>query len=83
MVVGKPVAQEWAGAGDKGEQRLARSPEQGKKVSLKVVYSQTNAGPIRAKLSLAEVRAEPSPEAIAAGKGCSCRHSRVWESPAN
>jgi beta-glucosidase len=42
--------------------------EQGRNVSLKVDYSQENAGPIRAQLIWSKYDPKPSPEAIAAAK---------------
>jgi beta-glucosidase len=69
MVDGKPVAQGWAGADDTGDSKVGHVHlEQGKKVSLKVVYSQTNSGPIRAQLIWRKYEPQPSPEAIAAAK---------------
>ena len=68
LVDGKPVAMGWAGA-DNGDAKVAQVHlEQGKKVSLKVVYSQMNAGPIRAQLICRRYDSRPSPEAIAAAK---------------
>ena len=65
----KPVAQGWAGADDVGETKVGHIRlEQGKKVSLKVDYSKTNAGPIRAQLIWSKYDPKPSPEAIAAAK---------------
>jgi len=69
MVDGKPVAQGWAGADDRGDAKVGHVHlEQGKKVSLKVVYSQASAGPIRAQLIWSKYDPRPSPEAIAAAK---------------
>jgi beta-glucosidase len=69
MVDGKPVAQGWAGPEDRGDAKVGHVHlEQGKKVSLKVVYSQTNAGPIRAQLIWRKYEPRPSPEAIAAAR---------------
>lgn len=69
MVDGKPVAQGWAGADDRGDAKVGHVHlEQGKKVSLKVVYSQANAGPIRAQLIWRKYDPRPSSEAIAAAK---------------
>ena len=69
MVDGKPVAQGWAGVDDRGDAKVGHVHfEQGKKVSLKVVYSQTSAGPIRAQLIWRKYEPRPSPEAIAAAR---------------
>jgi beta-glucosidase len=69
MVDGKPVAQGWAGADDRGNAKVGHVHlEPGKKVSLKVVYSQASAGPIRAQMIWRKYDSRPSPEAIAAAK---------------
>lgn len=69
IVDGKPVAQGWAGADDRGDAKVGRVHlEQGKKVSLKVVYSQPSAGPLRAQMIWRKYNPRPSPEAIAAAK---------------
>ena len=68
MVDGKPVAQGWAGV-DRGDAKVGRVHlEQGKKVSLKMVYSQPSAGPIRAQLIWRKYDPRPSPEAVEAAK---------------
>ncbi len=69
MVDGKPVAQGWAGGDGRGDAKVGHVHlETGKKVSLKVVYSQASAGPIRAQLIWRKYDPRPSPEAIAAAK---------------
>jgi beta-glucosidase len=69
LVNEKPVAQGWAGADDVGETKVGHIHlEEGKKVSLKVDYSKTTAGPIRAKMIWSKYDPKPSPEAIAAAK---------------
>ncbi|MCM3874640.1 MAG: glycoside hydrolase family 3 C-terminal domain-containing protein [Pyrinomonadaceae bacterium] len=68
-VDGKPVAQGWAGADDRVDAKVGRVHlEQGKKVSLKVAYSQASAGPIRAQMIWRKYDPRPSPDAIAAAK---------------
>jgi beta-glucosidase len=69
LVNEKPVAQGWAGADDVGETKVGHIHlEQGKKVSLKVDYSKTTAGPIRAQMIWSKYDPKPSSEAIAAAK---------------
>jgi len=69
MVDGKPVAQGWAGADDRGNAKVGHVHlEPGRKVSLEVVYSQSSAGPIRAQMIWRKYDSRPSPEAIAAAK---------------
>ncbi len=69
LVNEKPVAQGWAGADDVGETKVGHIHlEQGKKVLLKVDYSKTNAGPIRAQLIWSKYDPKPSSEAIATAK---------------
>ena len=69
LVDGKPVAQGWVGASDVGQAKVGHVHlEQGKKVSLKVDYSQPNTGPIRAQLIWSKYDPKPSSEAIAAAK---------------
>jgi beta-glucosidase len=69
MVDGKPVAQGWAGADDRRDAKVGHVHlETGKKVSLKVVYSQASAGPIRAQLIWRKYDPRPSSEAIATAK---------------
>jgi beta-glucosidase len=69
LLDGKPVAEGWAG-GDDGAQVKAGHVhlEQGKKVSLKVIYSQTAAGPLRAQLIWSKYDPKPSPELAASAK---------------
>jgi len=65
----KPVAQGWA---DAGEVPLAKVGhvhlERGKKVSLKVDYSQLKEGPKQAQLIWSKYDPKPSPEAVAVAK---------------
>ena len=69
LVDGKTVAEGWAGADDVGQVKVGHVHlEQGKKVSLKVVYSQASAGPIRAQLIWSKYDPRPSSEAIAEAK---------------
>ena len=69
LVDGKPVAQGWAGNNDSAEAKIGHIHlEKGKKVSLKVGYSQVNAEPIRAQLIWSKYDPKPSPEAILAAK---------------
>ncbi len=69
LVDGKPVAQGWAGNDQAGEAKIGHTHlEQGKKVSLKVVYSQVNAEPMRAQLIWSKYDPKPNPEAILAAK---------------
>jgi len=69
LVNEKPVAQGWAGADDVGETKVGHIRlEQGKKVLLKVDYSKTNPGPIRAQLIWSKYDPKPSSEAIAVAK---------------
>jgi beta-glucosidase len=69
LVNEKPVAQGWAGADDVGETKVGHIHlEQGKKVSLKVDYSKTTAGPVRAQMIWSKYDPKPSSEAIAAAK---------------
>ena len=66
---GKPVAQGWANNDEAGQAKIGHIHlEQGKKVSLKVGYSQVNAGPVEAQLIWSKYDPKPSPEAIAAAK---------------
>jgi beta-glucosidase len=66
---GNPVAQGWAGADDAGQAKVGHVHlEQGKKVSLKMQYSQAKAAPIRAQLIWSKYDPKPSPEAIAAAR---------------
>ena len=66
---GKQVVQEWGGAVDGLRAKTAHVRlEQGKKVALKVEYSQRTSGPVRAQLIWAKYDTTPSPEAIAAAK---------------
>ena len=69
LVDEEPVAQGWADADDAPQAKVGHVHlEQGMKVSLKVDYSQANAGPIRAQLIWSKYDPKPSPEAIAAAK---------------
>ncbi len=69
MVDGKPVAQGWAAEDEAGQAKIGHIHlEKGKKVSLKVVYSQVNAEPIRAQLIWSKYDPKPNPEAIQAAK---------------
>ncbi len=69
LVDGKPVAQGWAGNDEAAEAKIGHIHlEQGKKVSLKVVYSQVNADPIGAQLIWSKYDPKPNPEAILAAK---------------
>ena len=62
LVNEKPVAQGWAGADDVGEAKVGHIHlEQGKKVSLKVDYSKTTAGPDTSAADLVEVRSQAQP----------------------
>jgi beta-glucosidase len=66
----KPVAQGWADAGDAPQTKVGHVHlEQGKKVSLKVDYSQLKEAPIQAQLIWSKYDSKPSPEVIAAAKG--------------
>jgi beta-glucosidase len=69
LVNEKPVAQGWAGGDDVRETKVGHIHlDQGKKVSLKVDYSKTTEGPIRAQMIWSKYDPRPSPEAIAAAK---------------
>jgi beta-glucosidase len=69
LVDARPVAQGWAGPDDVGQSKVGHIYlEQGRKVSLKVDYSQPNAGAIRAQLIWSKYDPKPSSEAIAAAK---------------
>jgi beta-glucosidase len=69
LVDEKPVAQGWADAGDAPQAKVGHVHlERGKKVSLKVDYSQLKEGPIQAQLIWSKYDPKPSPEAIAAAK---------------
>ncbi len=69
LVDGKPVAQGWAGNNESAEAKIGHIHlEKGKKVSLKVGYSQVNAEPIRAQLIWSKYDPKPNPEAILAAK---------------
>ena len=58
-VDGKPVAQGWAGNDEAGEAKIGHIHlEQGKKVPLKVVYSQVNAEVSQGPIDLVQVRSE-------------------------
>jgi len=66
---GKQVVQEWGGAVDGLRAKTAHVRlEQGKKVALKVEYSQRTSGPVSAQLIWAKYDTTPSPDAIAAAK---------------
>ena len=66
---GKQVAGGFGGGGDGWQAKTGRVHlDQGKKVSLKVDYSQMNAGPVGAQLIWAKYDPKPSPEAIEAAK---------------
>ncbi|HZD32316.1 MAG TPA: glycoside hydrolase family 3 C-terminal domain-containing protein, partial [Candidatus Angelobacter sp.] len=65
----KQIVQAWGGAADRERAKTAHVHfEQGKKVSLKVEYSQMTAGPVRAQLIWAKYDPKPSPDAVAAAK---------------
>jgi beta-glucosidase len=65
----KPVAQGWADAGDAPLAKVGHVHlERGKKVSLKVDYSQLKEAPIQAQLIWSKYDPKPSSEAIAAAK---------------
>jgi len=64
-VDGKPLAQGWAGEGVQAKVGRVHL-EQGKKISLKVDYSQMSAGPVRAQLIWSKYDPKPSAEAIEA-----------------
>jgi len=69
LLDGKPVTQGWAGVGDGAQAKVGHVHlEQGKKVTLKVDYSQRAAGPIRAQLIWSKYDPKPSPEAIESAK---------------
>ncbi len=69
VVDGKPVAQGWAGNNEAGEAKIGHVHlEQGKKVALKVDYSQVNADPRRAQLIWSKYDPKPNPDAILAAK---------------
>ena len=66
---GKQVVQAWGGDADGVRAKTAHIRlEKGKKVSLKVEYSQRTSGPVGAQLIWAKHDPKPSPEAIAAAK---------------
>ena len=66
---GKQIAQAWGGPTDKMRAKTSHIRlEQGKKVSLKVEYSQMTSGPVGAQLIWSKYDPKPSPEAIAAAK---------------
>ena len=67
QIDGKPVTMGWGGEGLQtkvGHVHL----EQGKKVAIKVTYSQNKAGPVLAQMIWRKYDPKPSPEAIAAAK---------------
>jgi beta-glucosidase len=69
FIDGKQIAQGWAGEQDGPQGKTGRVHlEQGKKVALKVEYSQFAEGPVRAELIWAKYDPNPSPEAIEAAK---------------
>ncbi len=69
MVDDKPVAQGWAGDNEPGEVKVGHVHlDQGKKVSIKVDYTQPKEGPTRAQLIWSKYDPKPSSEAIAAAK---------------
>ncbi len=66
---GRQVVQEWGGPTDKTRAKTAHIRlEKGKKVALKVEYSQATSGPVGAQLIWTKYDPTPSPEAIAAAK---------------
>ncbi len=68
-VDGKQIASGWGAAANGVQAKTGRVHlEQGKKVALKVEYSQGNAGPVLAQLIWAKYDPSPSPEAVAAAK---------------
>ena len=69
FVDGKQVAGGFGGGGDGLQAKTGRVHlEKGKKVSLKVDYSQMTAGPVGAQLIWSKYDPKPSPEAVAAAK---------------
>ena len=69
FVDGKQIAGGFGGGGDGWQAKTGRVHlEQGKKVSLKVDYSQMTSGPVGAQLIWAKYDPKPSPEAVAAAK---------------
>ena len=69
FVDGKQIAQAWGGPTDKMRAKTSHVRlEQGKKVSLKVEYSQMTSGPVGAQLIWSKYDPKPNPEAIAAAK---------------
>ena len=67
FVDGKQIAQAWGGPTDKMRAKTSHIRlEQGKKVSLKVEYSQMTSGPVGAQLIWSKYDPKPSPEAVAA-----------------
>ena len=66
---GKQLAQGWGSAGSGAQSKMGRIHlEQGKKIALKVEYSQMSAGPVGAQLIWAKYDPKPSPEAVTAAK---------------
>ena len=69
FVDGKQIAQAWGGPTDKMRAKTSHIRlEQGKKVALKVDYSQMTSGPVGAQLIWSKYDPKPSPEAVAAAK---------------